>query len=311
MSDSVKIVSVRFKLSDFPLLGLLLLGLLLFLSACSFRDAPQTFDQARKDLRHEVYYDQNDEGDFYCECAWQWTGESGGELDPELCGYQLRAQPIRAKRTEWEHVLPASAFGQTLQCWHDGGRENCNRTDAVFNAMEADMHNIVPALGEINADRSNYHFDEIAGDSFEYGACKFQVDSRLRIAEPRDAVKGQIARMYFYMHQRYGLQLSEVLQRRYLQWDAQFPVTAWEMERDRRIARVMGHHNPFVTGELSWALVLDPVMDAQIRGNRNSMIYHLFEGCPGYSQIAEQNRLLFESEQAALDAGYRKAGNCR
>ncbi len=115
------------------------------------------------------------------------------------------------------------------------------------------MHNIVPALGEINADRSNYHFDVIAGDHVEYGACKFQVDSGLRIVEPRDAVKGQIARMYFYMHQRYGLQLSEALQRRYLQWDAQFPVTAaWEMERDRQIARVMGHHNPFVTGELSW-----------------------------------------------------------
>jgi deoxyribonuclease-1 len=58
-------------------------------------------------------------------------------------------------------------------------------------------------------------------------------------------------------------------------------------------------------------LVLDPLVDAQIRGNRNSMIYHLSEGCPGYSQIGEQNRVLFESEQAALDAGYRKAGNCR
>jgi len=306
MSDSVKIVSVCFKLSAF-----LLLGLLLFLTACSFRDAPQTFDQARKDLRHEVYFDQNDDGDFYCECAWQWTSESGGELDPVQCGYQIRAQPIRAGRTEWEHVVPASVLGQSRQCWRDGGRENCQRTDTVFNVMEADMHNIVPVLGEVNADRSNYHFDEIAGDPHEYGACKFEVDSRLRIAEPRDDVKGQIARIYFYMHQRYGLQLSAALQQRYMRWDAQFPVTAWELERDRRIARVMGHHNPFVTGELIWALVVEPVMDVQIRGNRNSMIYHLSDGCPGYSQIGEQNRVIFESEQAALEAGYRKAGNCR
>lgn len=306
MSDSVKIVSVRFRLSDF-----LLLGLLLFLTACSFRDAPQTFDQARKDLRQEVYFDQNDEGDFYCECAWQWTGESGGQLDPQSCGYQIRAQPTRAERTEWEHVVPASVFGQTRQCWRDGGRENCHRTDAIFNAMEADMHNIVPALGEINADRSNYHFDEIAGDPYEYGACEFEVDSRLRIAEPRDDVKGQIARIYFYMHQRYGLVFPEALQRRYMQWNALYPVTEWEVERDRRVARVMGHSNPFVTGEFSWALVVDPVKDIQIRGNRNSMIYHLSDGCPGFTQVGEQNRVSFESEQAAMDAGYRKAGNCR
>ena len=57
--------------------------------------------------------------------------------------------------------------------------------------------------------------------------------------------------------------------------------------------------------------MLDSLVDAQIRGNRNSMIYHLSEGCPGYSQIGEQNRVLFESEQVAFDAGYRKAGNCR
>jgi len=306
MSDSVKIVNVGFRLSDFPLMGLLL-----FLTACSFRDAPQTFDQARKDLRQEVYYDQNDEGDFYCECAWEWTGESGGQLDPERCGYQIRAQPTRANRTEWEHVVPASVFGQPRQCWRDGGRENCNRTDAAFNAMEADMHNIVPALGEVNADRSNYHFDEIDGDPFEYGACEFEVDSRLRIAEPRDAVKGQIARIYFYMHQRYGLQLPEALQRRYLQWDAHFPVTAWELERDQRIARIMGHQNPYITGELKWELVEDPMIDIQVRGNRNTNVYHLSAGCPGYTQVGEQNRVSFESEQAAIEAGYRKAGNCR
>ncbi|MDP2285424.1 MAG: deoxyribonuclease I, partial [Pseudohongiella sp.] len=54
-----------------------------------------------------------------------------------------------------------------------------------------------------------------------------------------------------------------------------------------------------------------PESDLQIRGNRNSNIYHLSEGCPGYAQVAESNRVNFESEQAALAAGYRKAGNCR
>jgi deoxyribonuclease-1 len=306
MSSNVTRGRTRFWLS-----GFLLLALLLTLFGCSFREAPQTFDQARIDLRHFVYHDRNGEGDFYCECAWEWTGQSGGQIDTASCGYQIRAQPVRATRTEWEHILPASVFGQSRQCWRNGGRENCNRTDAVFNAMEADMHNIVPALGEINADRSNYHFYEIAGEPYAYGACEFEVDSRQRIAEPRDAVKGQIARIYFYMHQRYGLMLAEALQRRYMQWDAQFPITAWEVERDKRIARIMGHQNPYVTGELTWELLTDPVIDIQVRGNRNTNIYHLSAGCPGFTQVGEHNRVHFASEQAAIDAGYRRAGNCR
>ncbi len=29
-------------------------------------------------------------------------------------------------------------------------------------------------------------------------------------------------------------------------WNKQYPVTAWECERDERIAKVQGNHNPYV-----------------------------------------------------------------
>jgi len=289
----------------------LILVSLQLLYACSYREAPQTFDQARTTLRQAVYHDRNSEGDFYCGCDWRWVGESGGRTDLASCAYQVRAQAERAARTEWEHIVPASAFGQPRQCWRNGGRENCNRTDAFFNRMEADLHNIVPALGEVNADRSNFRFDEIEGEPYQYGACEFEVDFRQGLAEPRDEVKGQVARIYFYMHQRYELNLSAIEQQRFLQWHQQFPVSTWELERDRRIAAIMGHHNPFVTGEQQWLFQAAAQSDLQIRGNRNSKIYHLSEGCPGYAQVSESNRVNFESEQAALAAGFRKAGNCR
>ena len=44
-------------------------------------------------------------------------------------------------------------------------------------------------------------------------------------------------------------------------WDAQYPVTAWEKERDNRIAAVMGHHNPFVTGHRTWSRGYKPSRD--------------------------------------------------
>ncbi|MNC61070.1 Endonuclease I [compost metagenome] len=118
--------------------------------------------------------------------------------------------------------------------------------------------------------------------------------------------------------------------------DKQYPVSAWEKERDSRIAAIMGHSNPFVTGDRRWAQgykalgdglvsvipVIPPRVAAQptlsnatgpvvIIGNRKSQVYHLSMGCPGYGQVSEKNQISFTSESEALAAGYRKAGNCK
>lgn len=47
-----------------------------------------------------------------------------------------------------------------------------------------------------------------------------------------------------------------------------------------------------------------------IKGNSNSKIYHLPEGCPSYSKVSPSNAVIFKSERDAVAAGYRKAGNC-
>ena len=47
-----------------------------------------------------------------------------------------------------------------------------------------------------------------------------------------------------------------------------------------------------------------------VRGNKNSMIYHL-KGCPSYKAMeGSENLVEFFSEQDAVYAGYKKAGNC-
>lgn len=298
--------------------------------------APETFDQSKNELRRYVYQDQNDKGDLYCGCNWEWLGDSGGRVDLKSCGYEVRVQETRASRIEWEHILPASSFGQARQCWQNGGRENCNRTDPVFNAMEGDMHNLAPSVGEVNADRSNFRFGVIPGEQNQYGACRFEVNSKLRIVEPRDEIKGQIARVYFYMHDRYNLRMSDSQQQLYMAWNKTYPVSGWELERDRRIAARMGHSNPFVTGARAWELghrnVSEGIVtripnsseessqatrqepaanNVVIRGNRNSKVYHLPQGCPGYTQMSPRNIVEFRSAREAEAAGFRKAGNCR
>lgn len=285
--------------------------------SCYSLGAPLTFEAAKVVAKNHVYFDRASEGTFYCECRWEWTGRSGGRIDHASCDYSVRAQPNRAARLEWEHIVPASNFGRARQCWQIGGRQNCKDTDPVFNRMEADLHNLTPSVGEVNADRANFNFGVLPSIPQQHGACAFKVDFKQRTAEPREAVRGQIARIYFYMHDRYDLPMSQQQQQLMIAWHRMYPVSEWERNRDQRIASIMGHSNPFVTGEAVWELnhknsavgISDtqmlarppsqPITNGSVRGNRNSKVYHRSH-CPSYDLVAEQNRVAFNTEESAV-----------
>lgn len=304
----------------------------------AFSAPPSNFTDAKVIAKQKIYLDQasSSMGELYCGCKWTWVGKSGGRIDAESCGLQTRKQENRAERTEWEHIVPAWTFGHQRQCWQSGGREHCVKDDPVFRVMEADLFNLYPSVGEVNGDRSNFNYGMAAGVAPQYGQCKTKVDFDQRAAEPRDEVKGLVARTTFYMFDRYKLKMSRQQQQLLMAWDKQFPATAWELERDKRITAVMGHSNPFVTGQRTWALGYKPVGDGVVSalpqkvsrsdakpqvgisnahgvviGNRNSRLYHLPVGCPSYDNVSPKNQISFASESEALSAGYRKAGNCK
>ncbi len=294
--------------------------------AGAVQSEPISFEQSKIDLRQKVYFDQNHstEGTIYCGCKWTWAGRSGGRIDLDSCGYTPRKDPNRASRLEWEHVVPAWVIGHQRQCWQSGGRENCTETDPVFREMEADMHNLAPSIGEVNADRSNFRYAMLPTTPRQYGACTTKTDFKQRATEPRDEVKGQVARISLYMADRYGMSLSPKQKKLYIAWNNQYPVTDWERLRDHRIARVQGNSNPYVTGHKVATASEEhlPVVRQQkaqdvaqtpgpVIGNRNSHVFHLPDGCPSYTSVSERNRVLFSSEAEAIAAGFRKAGNCR
>tara|TARA_Y100000815_G_scaffold272342_1_gene301047 strand:+ start:2262 stop:2774 length:513 start_codon:yes stop_codon:yes gene_type:complete len=169
--------------------------------------------------------------------------------------------------------------------------------------MEADLFNLYPSVGEINGDRSNYQYGMVTGIARQYGACPTRVDFKDRTAEPRDDVKGLVARSTFYMYDRYGLSMSRQQQQLLMAWDRQYQVSAWEMEWNIRAAEVMGHDNSFITRDRTWSLGHKPSREGLVNlvrdiptaatsdkasnegmiiGNRNSKIYPLPNGCPSY-----------------------------
>ena len=215
----------------------------------------QSFSKAKKILLREVYGDHR--VTFYCGC--EFTADR--KIDNPN-GYVPRKNNKRARRIEWEHIVPAHAFGQSFPQWRKGdpkcvdrkGRafkgRNCARKTAVaFRFMEADLYNLVCAVGEINGLRSNYSFAEIPGEKRAFGTCDLEIEGRK--AEPRPAVRGDIARTYFYMDSAYpgrGI-VSRKNRRLFAAWSRQDPVDHWECERARRIERIQGNENPFVKGQ--------------------------------------------------------------
>ncbi|OON39501.1 deoxyribonuclease I [Izhakiella australiensis] len=183
-------------------------------------------------------------GSFYCGCRIQWKGKKG---IPDLasCGYQPRKSSQRAARIEWEHVMPAWQFGHLLQCWQRGGRKACAKAPD-FRRIESDLHNLQPAVGEINGDRNNFMYSQWNGGEEQYGRCEMKIDFKGKRAQPPARARGAIARTYFYMRDRYHLSLSSQQTRLFQVWNRLYPVTVWECERNRRITLIQGNSNPWV-----------------------------------------------------------------
>ena len=118
-----------------------LLPLLCCFTALSLHAAPATFAEAKR-LAWPLYAQQATE--FYCGCKY-----SGNRVDLRSCGYTPRKNANRAQRIEWEHIVPAWVIGHQRQCWQKGGRKNCAANDAQFRKAEADLHNLVPSIGEV------------------------------------------------------------------------------------------------------------------------------------------------------------------
>lgn len=209
------------------------------------RSTDYSFSQSKLMLAQKIYKEHRIA--FYSGCRFHAQQKL---LVPDWasCGYQARKNPERAKRIEWEHVMPAWVFGHQLQCWQQGGRAHCRESSAQFRQMEADLHNLVPAIGELNGDRSNLPYGMVNGEPRAYGSkVNMEIDFKTRTAEPPDNVYGDVARINFYMRDRYKLALSPQQEQLFTAWNNLDPVDAWEQQRNELIRQAQGNDNLYVT----------------------------------------------------------------
>ena len=207
-----------------------------------------SFNSAKRMLEHQVYFDHC--VTLYC----------GAEFDAQKhvslpAGFTAAAHEKRATKVEWEHAVPAENFGRAFPEWRDGHPECVNRNGKPFKGrrcaekvnmeyrhMQADMYNLFPAIGAVNAIRSNKQYSALHGSVSAFGSCPAKVDGKR--FEPPDRAKGQVARSALYMADSYPkYRLSRQQLQLFEAWDKMYSVDAWECTRVKRIEKLQGNEN--------------------------------------------------------------------
>lgn len=151
-----------------------------------------------------------------------------------------------------EHTVPQSWFG-------DG-------------KIKSDIVHVVPTDGYINGIRSNYPFGEVANADYtsnggycKKGKARSGLGYQGTVFEPGYDVKGDLARIYFYMATCYqdkapnwgnGVFTGDTYQplaswayAMFLRWAQEDPIDDIERKRNNAVEEVQGNRNPFVDYE--------------------------------------------------------------
>ena len=118
-----------------------------------------------------------------------------------------------------------------------------------MNSPKSDAHHVMPECTKTNAIRGNSPFAELP--TSPYAPCNYgTTTSRYTNSyfEPRDEVKGDIARMVMYLELVYGLKPNNVFKdySLLLKWHNQDPVDEFEMNRNDVIFSYQNNRNPFI-----------------------------------------------------------------
>lgn len=235
--------------------NLLLTTSLIAIPFTAYADIATSFSKAKSNMYKKVY--PNSGLTFYTNCEW-----SKKKVNLESCGLQNsfpKKHMKRASRTEAEHIIPASWMlkknKQERSCVaeskaHKGSpRKYCQKNDKEYRNAHNDLVNLRPAVGQLNANRSNKPFsDNLSGKkpvTYNGNGKTFKVATR--VAVPDVSIRGDIARVAFYMSDTYGVTYSKRQTKLFNEWDKEDAVSSEEIALNKRILKVQGVGNHYVS----------------------------------------------------------------
>ena len=212
-----------------------------------------SFVHALRTSLHKVYFDQR--FTFYCGAYF--------DMDEKISlpkGFTIpEYYKMKAKHVEWDHVVPTERFGRNFKEWIDGSPK-CVSTDGTpyygkkcvlhvnkeYQYMQADMYNLAPSMGVVNAAKRDYEFTMFSKKYKNmFGSCDLVVKHKQ--VQPPQRARGPIARTFLYMDLVYPkFSMGEDERKFMIKWDEMYPVDKYECMRNTRIREIQGNTNPIL-----------------------------------------------------------------
>ena len=187
-----------------------------------------------------------------------------------------------ANRTDCENengsvLLLYTSYVATMSQWNGWNREHVwpqSLGGDTTSGGGADLHHIRPTDAGVNSSRGNKKYGEAGNNATEkYGSNPatgyLGGTYNSTYFEPRDEVKGDVARICLYVYVRWNsdwgaesitkvFQSVDVL----LEWCELDPVDTWEMGRNEEVGSIQGNRNVFIDyPEYAWLLFGKDVPD--------------------------------------------------
>lgn len=230
MKPKMKTRNLKSMDSRRPIYGLLGVAMLLL---CWSAVAQQTTYNSYDKVRDEVF--------------WVELYNSGGTT--LYCGLSFTAgrKLVNALELTIEHAYPADWIAKHHGCQNRG---SCRKK--AYKYAEADMHNLWPAIKNINSSRGKLPLGEISDvrhRRFEEFCPDYKRTSGDdAIVEPRDPVKGDMARSILYMLDSYDLPLPPRMSRdMLLKWHMEDKPDQIEIKRNNDIKKLQKSANPYIS----------------------------------------------------------------
>lgn len=227
--------------------------LLLFFAAALFGrgyEAPDNRSKAIK-LIQKIHYDYKET--WLNGCDYIYDPASCMDItivDTSTCSVREQKQTVK-----WIRVVPESFYGRERECMNEEvcvskytgkpykGERCCRQIDAQYRTMEADLFNYIPVVSAIAERRKKQLFGKVEKPKYLIGKVKMDEN----YIEPPDSLKGDVARVYLYMNQRYGLKLSLEEKEAYHYWHKLDSVDKRECAIAKTIMKIQGSDNRWIT----------------------------------------------------------------
>lgn len=223
-----------------------------------YQDANGKNGEALKSALHEIIKGHTE---YTYSQLWELmksTDEDPANTDNVILIYTGRTQnkAFRDRGSEYDYEGAGYAYQDSWNREHVWSKSHGNFGTEI--GAGTDLHHIRPADHSVNNDRYTKDFDNGGNPHSEASECNYDSDSW----EPRDEVKGDIARMMFYMSVRYegnGEPDLELVDRvtdypnpvfgvlsTLIEWNQQDPPDDFERRRNLITYQYQGNRNPFI-----------------------------------------------------------------